>query len=237
MAYGLSPNVLDREVNYLLASRCVIAEHLRLESVEDEDLIRLGPAGFVHLDLIGNVSYLAALAEDTYFFDRLQAERVGERIRDAGKHLHLQTTVDNATEVVEYLEELRAKVLPPNGSFLADNMLSMLTDIEDATAALNRVKRNLSWDPWFDARKRMPRGSVLSGVVVNVREFGCFVELPDGLHGLVHISKMGGHDVGLGDRVEVNVIWIDAVQKKIALALVSVIEEDAGDIAFADAPR
>jgi hypothetical protein len=230
MAYGLSPDMLDREFNYLLASACVLAEHLRLDSVLDEDLVRIGPAGFVHLDLVGNVSYLAAVAEDTFFSDRLQAERIASRIKDPSKHLHLKTTVDNATELVEYLEDVRRHVNPPNGSFLADDRLAVLTDISDATEALMRVKKDLSWDPWFDADKRHPRGAKRKVSVVNVVPFGLFVEFSDGLHGLVHNSEMSGLLAGPGDRVEVEIIWVDAIQKKMSLKMVEILQEDAGDL-------
>ena len=230
MSYGLSPDMLDREFNYLLGSKCVLAEHLRVDSVADEDLVRIGPAGFVHLDLVGNVSYLAAVAEDTFFSDRLQAERVVARIRDASNHLHIQTAVDNASEVVEYLQEARQYVNPPHGSFLAEDRLAALTDIGDATEALARVKRDFSWDPWFDSERRMPRGSRHVAQVVNIVAFGCFVEMPDGLHGLVHTTNMNGYAVGPGDRVGVEVKWIDAVQRKMSLLLMEVIQEDAGDL-------
>ena len=230
MSYGMSPDMLDREFNYLLSSKCVLAEHLRIDSVSDEDLVRIGPAGFVHLDLVGNVSYLAAVAEDTYFSDRLQAERVVARIRDASTHLHIKTAVDNASEVVEYLQEVRKFVNPPNGSFLAEDRLATLTDIGDATEALARVKRDFSWDPWFDCQSRISRGSRHIAQVVNIVPFGCFVEMPDGLHGLVHSSNINGFAVGPGDRVEVEVKWIDAVQRKMSLILLDVIQEDAGDL-------
>lgn len=230
MSYGLSPDMLDREFNYLLGSKCVLAEHLRTDSVSDEDLVRIGPAGFVHLDLVGNVSYLAAVAEDTFFSDRLQAERVAGRIRDTSNHLHIQTAVDNASEIVEYLNEARKYVNPPNGSFLEEDRLAALTDIGDATEALSRVKRDLSWDPWFDSQKRIPRGSKSVAQVVNIVPFGCFVEMPDGLHGLVHSTNMNGFAVGPGDRVEVEVAWIDAIQRKMSLILMAVIQEDAGDL-------
>lgn len=230
MSYGLSPDMLDREFNYLLSSRCVIAEHLRLDSVVDEDLVRIGPAGFVHLDLIGNVSYLAAVAEDTFFSDRLQAERIATRIKDSQAHLHLKTAVDNATEVVEYLQQVQKLISPPHGSFLAEDRLAILTDISDANESLIRVKRDLAWDPWFDADKRLPRGSTPLVVVVNVVAFGCFVEFPDGLHGLVHSTNMNGFVVGSGDRVKVEVLWVDGIQKKMSLRLLEVVQEDAGDL-------
>jgi energy-coupling factor transporter ATP-binding protein EcfA2 len=230
MSYGLSPDMLDREFNYLLASKCVLAEHLRIDSLEDEDLVRIGPAGFVHLDLVGNVSYLAAIAEDTFFSDRLQAERIAAHIRDSKTHLNIRTAISNATEVVEYLEEARKSVNPPHGSFLAEDNLARLTDISEAASALSRVRAGFAWDPWFDADKRLARGSTHLATVVNIVPYGCFVELLDGLHGLVHNSKMNSHVVGQGDRVKVEVIWIDAVQKKMSLSMIEIVQEDVGDL-------
>ncbi|MDK9689705.1 type I restriction endonuclease [Azospira sp.] len=236
MSYGLSPDMLDREFNYLLSSRCVIAEHLRLDSVVDDDLVRIGPAGFVHLDLVGNISYLASVAEDTFFTDRIQAENIANRIKDQRKHLHIQTAVDNATEVVEYLHKMQMQLTPLHGTFLAEDRLSDLTDITDADEALIRVRKGFALDPWFDVNKRFPRGATPLATVVNLVPFGCFVELPDGLHGLIHSTKMNGFIVSLGDRVKVEVIWADGIQKKINLRLIEVIQEDAGDLFGSDAP-
>ena len=236
MSYGLSPDMLDREFNYLLSSKCVIAEHLRLDSVADEDLVRIGPAGFVHLDLVGNISYLASVAEDTFFTDRIQSENIANRIKDQRKHLHIQTAVDNASEVVEYLHKMQVQLTPPHGTFLAEDRLSDLTDISAADEALIRVKQGFSLDPWFDADKRLPRGSTRLATVVNIVPFGCFVELADGLHGLIHNTKMNGFAVSVGDRVNVEVIWADGIQKKISLRLIEVIQEDAGDLFSSDAP-
>mgnify|MGYP000626779036 CR=1 FL=1 len=52
VGYGLSSDIIDREINYLLRAHCIIAEHLKIDECSDEDLIRIGPAGIVHLDLI-----------------------------------------------------------------------------------------------------------------------------------------------------------------------------------------
>lgn len=77
----------------------MIAEHLRLLSVDDDDLVRLGPAGFVHLDLVGNISYLAAISEDTFFTDRLlEVHVISERIRIFNSHLRVETTLANARD-------------------------------------------------------------------------------------------------------------------------------------------
>lgn len=228
--YGLTPNLLDREINYLLSSRCIIAEHLRLDYVDDEDLIKLGPAGFVHLDLVGNVSYLAAVAEDTYFNDRFIAEKVVSRIKASNSHLHIQNTVDNGSDLVDFLSEKQKQLTPPNGSFLLDDLFQELTDISEAQNAVARVRINQSWDPWFDADKRLPRGSKHQVSLTNIVKYGAFVEFRDGLVGLVHTSNYNGVSPSIGDKVEIEIIWVDAVQKKMSLSLVSIIQEDAGDL-------
>lgn len=63
---GLEKDIIEREINYLLKEHCIVADHLKIDAYNGNDMIRLAPAGFVHLELSSNVSYLAALAEDTY---------------------------------------------------------------------------------------------------------------------------------------------------------------------------
>jgi hypothetical protein len=196
--YGLSPDIIDREVNYLLAAQCVIAEHLRLDSVEDDDLVRLGPAGFVHLELVGNINYLSAVSEDTFFSDRLQAERVARRIKNSDSHLHIKTVAENAEEVVTYLENVRKALVPPEGSFMEDNLLDSLAEVSEARDALNRVAKFHAADPWFDADKRLPRGSTHQVIVTNIVDYGYFVEFNDGIVGLMHKNNTGGITASIG---------------------------------------
>lgn len=229
MPHGFSPDMLDREFNYLLSAQCIIAEHLRLDSVHDDDLIRLGPAGFVHLDLVGNVNYLAAIAEDTLFDDRLQAERIAKRIRDSKPHSQIQTTVENATEVVHYLDRVRMTFRPADGGFMQDDLLESLAAFPDARDAVDRVSNELHMDPWYNADKRLPRGSVHVGTIANVVSYGYFVEFGDLFRGLVHVSNFNGLTAFIGDTVEVEILWVDTVQKRMGLKLRSVIAEDSGD--------
>lgn len=228
--YGLEPDVIDREFNYLLTAQCVIAEHLRVDSIEDEDLVRLGPAGFVHLELVSNINYLAAIAEDTFFDDRLQAERIYMRIRNTDSHLQMMTAYSNADEIIGFLESVRQKLTPPNGSFMEENIISKISNFDSARDALDRVAKSHAGDPWFDADKRISRGARIAVTVVNIVDFGYFVEFDDGLHGLIHKTKLEGHSANIGDRVEVEVLWIDVFQKKMGLRLRAVLAEEVGDI-------
>jgi hypothetical protein len=231
LPYGLSPELMDREFNYLLSGHCIVAEHLRTDAVEDDDLVRLGPAGFVHLDMVGNIHYLAAVAEDTFFDDRLQAERVTGRIKSADSQRHAHTSALNADELVSYLERVREKIAPENGKFFQSAVVEDLAAFSEARDAVERVKKSqASADPWFDADRRLPRKSVHRTLVVNsVPAVGCFMQFDNGLVGLVHRSKISGRGPAPGDMVDVEIQWVDVIQKKMGLTLVRVAHEDAGD--------
>lgn len=229
LPYGLSPEVLDREFNYLLGAQCVIAEHLRMDSVDDEDLVRLGPAGFVHLELVGNINYLAAVAEDTFFADRFQAEAVADRIKSPAMHLRVKTAADNAADLVAYLETVRGTLRPPKGTFMENDLLETLAGFQEAHEAILRVSRSHAGDPWFDADRRLARGSKHAVTIVNVVEYGYFVEFDNGLRGLIHQSESNGIAANAGDRVEVQILWVDSHQHKMSLRLIAVIAEDVGD--------
>jgi hypothetical protein len=227
--FGLSPETIDREIDYLLRSQCIVAEHLRIDHVDDDDLVRLAPAGFVHLDFVDNVHYLAAVAEDTFFDDRMLAERVAERMRNPDLHLHINNVAENAEELVSYLERRRAALLPPNGTFVDSSIVEQLASTTTAREALVRLSKSHSGDPWFGADKRLPRKSRHVGVVLNVVDFGSFIELQDGLVGLCHKSAYAGVNAGIGDEVEIEIQWVDSIRRKMNLKMLGIVQEDVGD--------
>lgn len=94
----------------------------------------------------------------------------------------------------------------------------------------NRVSlglKQLGDDPWFKIEERYPVGTRLSGKVTNVADYGCFVEIEDGVEGLVHVSEMSwtnknihpGKVVQLGDNVNVIVLEINGEKRRISLGL------------------
>jgi hypothetical protein len=229
MPFGLNSDVLDREFKVLLEGHCIIAEHLKLDSLEDNDLIKLGPAGFVHLELVANFNYLAAVAEDTFFGDRTQAEVISERIRVPERHLSITTTISNAKELVDYLERQRAYLEPPSGGYLNDDILLRISNIESAKAAISRVVLNRSGDPWFEADKRIPKFSKIAGIIVSVLAKGYIVEFEDSLSGFISIERARGLHPDVGDKVLVEVLWVDCSKQKMGLKLEEILREEAGD--------
>ena len=94
----------------------------------------------------------------------------------------------------------------------------------------NRVSlgvKQLGEDPWQDIARRYPPNSRLFGKVTNITDYGCFVELEDGVEGLVHVSEMDWTNknvspskvVAVGEEVEVMVLEIDEERRRISLGV------------------
>ncbi|UTV28673.1 30S ribosomal protein S1 [Photobacterium atrarenae] len=87
--------------------------------------------------------------------------------------------------------------------------------------------KQLGEDPWVAIAKRYPEGTKLSGRVTNLTDYGCFVEIEEGVEGLVHVSEMDWTNknihpskvVNVGDEVEVMVLDIDEERRRISLGL------------------
>ncbi|MEE9561219.1 MAG: 30S ribosomal protein S1 [Acidiferrobacterales bacterium] len=94
----------------------------------------------------------------------------------------------------------------------------------------NRVSlglKQLGEDPWVDLNRRYPEGTRLFGKVTNLTEYGAFVEIEEGVEGLVHVSEMDWTNKNIhpskvtqvGDEVEVMILDIDPERRRISLGM------------------
>jgi small subunit ribosomal protein S1 len=119
--------------------------------------------------------------------------------------------VKHPSEVVEVGQELEIKVLK--------------FDRERNRVSLGL--KQLGEDPWVDIARRYPTGSRLFGKVTNIADYGCFVEIEEGVEGLVHVSEMDWTNrnvspskvVAIGDEVEVMILDIDEERRRISLGI------------------
>jgi small subunit ribosomal protein S1 len=119
--------------------------------------------------------------------------------------------VKHPSEVVSVGQELQVKVLK--------------FDRERNRVSLGL--KQLGADPWADLARRYPQGTRLFGKVTNIADYGCFVEIEEGVEGLVHVSEMDWTNknvnphkvVQIGDEVEVMVLEIDEERRRISLGL------------------
>ena len=87
--------------------------------------------------------------------------------------------------------------------------------------------KQMEEDPWQNIARRYPAGTRVFGKVNNLTDYGCFVEIEEGVEGLVHVSEMDWTNknvnpskvVQLGDEVEVMVLEIDEERRRISLGM------------------
>jgi small subunit ribosomal protein S1 len=87
--------------------------------------------------------------------------------------------------------------------------------------------KQLGNDPWQSIARRYPTGTRLFGKVTNIADYGCFVEIEEGVEGLVHVSEMDWTNknvspskvVHVGQEVEVMVLDVDEERRRISLGL------------------
>ena len=119
--------------------------------------------------------------------------------------------VKHPSEVVQIGDDIEVKVLR--------------FDKEKSRVSLGL--KQLGEDPWQDLIRRYPVNTHLFGTVSNLTDYGCFVEIEDGVEGLVHVSEMDWTNknvnpakvVTLGQEVEVMILDIDAERRRISLGM------------------
>lgn len=87
--------------------------------------------------------------------------------------------------------------------------------------------KQIGEDPWVGVADRYPEGSKITGKVTNIADYGCFVELQEGIEGLVHVSEMDWTNrnihpskvVELGQETEVMILDVDEERRRISLGL------------------
>src|SRR6267143_1957402 len=101
----------------------------------------------------------------------------------------------------------------------------VVLDFDEAKKRISLGMKQLQPDPWMNLLEKYPVGSKHTGIVRNLTNFGVFVELEDGVDGLVHISDLSwtkkirhpGEVVKKGDRLEVVILGVDVAQRRISL--------------------
>jgi len=86
--------------------------------------------------------------------------------------------------------------------------------------------KQLNSDPWESVPTRYAPGTIVKGRVTSVTDFGIFLELEEGIEGLVHVSELSKEKIDspkdfakVGDDLEASVIQVDTVDRKIALSI------------------
>jgi len=188
---------IDQKRNNVVLSRRAVVESEY--SAEREELVKTLQDGAVVTGIVKNLTDYGAFI-DLGGVDGLLhiTDMAWRRVR-------------HPSECVEIGQEVRVKVLKFD---------------KDKTRVSLGMKQ-LDEDPWQNIARRYPAGSRVFGKVNNLTDYGCFVEIEEGVEGLVHVSEMDWTNknvnpskvVQLGDEVEVMVLEIDEERRRISLGM------------------
>ncbi len=115
---------------------------------------------------------------------------------------------------------------------LGDNVKVKVIKFNNETKRISLGIKQLNEDPWTDIDKRFPIGSKMQGVVTNITDYGSFVELENGIEGLVHVSEMSwtkknvhpSKILSSSEKVEVMVLEIEEEKRRISLGIKQCLE-------------
>ncbi len=188
---------LDRKRNNVVVSRRAVVEEEY--SVERDALLENLQEGIVVKGVVKNLTDYGAFV-DLGGIDGL---------------LHITDMawkrVKHPSEIVNVGDEIEVKILR--------------FDREKTRVSLGM--KQLGSDPWQAIARRYPQNTRIIGKVTNIADYGCFVEIEDGVEGLVHVSEMDWTNknvnpakvVAVGDEVEVMVLEIDEERRRISLGI------------------
>jgi len=188
---------LDRKRNNIVVSRRAVVESEF--SAEREQLLDRLEEGAIVTGVVKNLTDYGA------FLDLGGIDGLLHITDMAWKRVH------HPSEVVNVGDELEVRVLR--------------FDRERNRVSLGL--KQLGDDPWTALSRRYPIGARLFGKISNITDYGCFVEIEDGVEGLVHVSEMDWTNknvnpakvVHTGDEVEVMVLEIDEERRRISLGM------------------
>ncbi|OWV90685.1 hypothetical protein ATY78_16495 [Rhizobium sp. R635] len=220
--FGVDHTVFFRELETLARGFCILSEDFRTANLADDDLIALAPAGRVHLQICSDTYYLAAIAEDTWFRDQALAEAIAERIKNSSQHYSPRTAMHNARACLNELAHIRQSESKAYNAVFQDNRFDNMTDLTKAQTTLGAFERSLVTGPWVGADTRYPENTIHQGRVVNRTRYGVFVDLEQGVTGLIHSSNIQGDhfnasEYAIGADIRVKVLDIDHLARRMSL--------------------
>jgi small subunit ribosomal protein S1 len=153
-------------------------------------------------------------------------------ITDYGAFVELEKGIEGLIHISE-MSWTRHVRHPSKVVAIGDQIEAMILKIDKENEKISLGLKQIEPDPWLTLDERFPIGTRLSGKVRNLTNFGAFVEIEEGIDGLVHISDMSwtrrivhpSEVLKKGDKIDVVVLSIDKDARRISLGLKQVTDD------------
>ncbi len=161
-------------------------------------------------------------------------------VTDFGIFINVRDDIDGLVHVSDFSWTKRIKDPKEIAELYkkGDEVEAVVLEIDPDNERLSLGIKQLSEDIWESVPHRYPTGVRVKGAVTNVTDFGVFVELEEGVEGLIHISQLGverGEDITekfpVGSPVEAEVTNVDRAERRISLSMKPTKRKDSEDYA------
>jgi small subunit ribosomal protein S1 len=156
-----------------------------------------------------------------------------KNITDFGIFIGIEEGIDGLIHVSDLSWTERIKH-PSEKYAKGEDIQAVVLKIDKENERFSLGVKQLEPDPWQAAASNYPTGTMVEGTITNVTDFGVFVQLEEGIEGLVHVSEISREKVktpigmfNVGDTLKAMVINVSAEDRKIGLSLKAL--EDGGD--------
>src|SRR5436305_3974085 len=188
---------MDRRRGNIVVSRRTVLEETRAE--QRQELVENLEEGQVIVGVVKNITDYGAFVDLGGIDGLLHVTDIAWR------------RVNHPTEVLNIGQQVKVKIIK----------------INHETHRISLGMKQLQDDPWQNIEAKFPLGAKLKGRVTNITDYGAFVELEPGIEGLIHVSEMSwtkknvhpGKIVSTSQEVEVQVLEVDPVKRRISLGL------------------
>jgi small subunit ribosomal protein S1 len=159
--------------------------------------------------------------------------KTGERVRgtvsrlaDFGAFVELEPGVEGLIHISEL--SWSKKVRKPSDAVKAgENVEAVILGVNVPERRISLGLKQALGDPWVEAAKNLTIGSVIEGPVVSVTKFGAFVQIAEGVEGMIHVSEISAEKrinhpqdvLKLGQTVKAQVLDVDGVKRNVRLSI------------------
>lgn len=176
-------------------------------------------------------------AENRKIEEEMKNVNVGEVVKGRVKEIldfGIIVEIGNLSGLVHFSEISWKKGIKFKEKYsVGDTIEVKIIDINKSKKNLRLSIKQLTANPWDDVEEKYPVGKEIEGIVENIEKYGAFIEIEEGIEGLLHISdlswgkKLGNIDkfIKIGDKITVKVIELDKENKKIKLGLKQLTED------------
>jgi small subunit ribosomal protein S1 len=110
---------------------------------------------------------------------------------------------------------------------MGEKIRAVVLSIDEEKQRIYLGIKQLTESPWSHIKEKYSAGSVVTGTVSNITEFGIFVQLEEGIEGLIHNSKIPENfikenNISAGSQINAEIIMLDGNEQKIGLSLINV---------------